>query len=190
MCIKIVADSGCDIFSLDNVPYSFAPLKISTAEREYIDNELADRDEMVDYLLSYKGKSGTACPSVGDWLETFGDSKEIICFTLTSALSGSYNSACVARDRYMEMYPERKVAVIDSLSAGPGIGILVKKLQQLAQMGISFDEAVTAIKSYHKNTKMVFMLKSLKNLAANGRVKASVAALASIIGSRIQESFF
>jgi len=182
MSIKIVADSGCDILQLANAPYSCAPLKIFTAEREYIDDKAADRDEMVEYLKTYKDKSGSSCPSVGEWLEAFGDSEEIICVTLTSGLSGSYNSACVAKDRYLEQYPNRKVAVVDSLSAGPGIGILVRKLEELADLGISFDDAVKAIKGYQKNTELVFMIKSLRNLAANGRVKQSVAMLASVLG--------
>lgn len=182
MSIKIVADSGCDILQLENAPYSCAPLKIFTAEREYTDDKTADRDEMVEYLQGYKDKSGSSCPSVGEWLEAFGDSEEIICLTLTSGLSGSYNSACVAKDRYLEQHPERRVAIVDSLSAGPGIGILVKKLEELVSLGISFDNAVKAIKGYQHKTELIFMIKSLKNLAANGRVKQSVAMLAAVLG--------
>ena len=95
--IRIAADSSCDILKLKWADFSSSPLKIRSDEREFTDTEDPDIKEMTDYFDKYKGKSHTACPSAGDWLASFGDADDVICITITSGLSGSYNSACAAK---------------------------------------------------------------------------------------------
>ena len=78
MKIKIVADSSANMHTLDGgVDFASAPLTIGTDEREFVDNAELDVLEMVDYLAKYKGKSGSACSGVGDWLDVFGDADEV-----------------------------------------------------------------------------------------------------------------
>ena len=84
-------------------------------EREFIDDDSLNADEMVAYLKSYSGKSSTACPGVNDWLISFGESENIFCITISSNLSGSFNSACLAASEYETQHPNRNVFVIDSL---------------------------------------------------------------------------
>lgn len=182
MSIKIVADSGSDILSLEQVPFSSVPLKIVAGDREFCDSADADVNEMVEYLKEYKGKSGSACPSADEWIDAFDNYDEVICVAMTSALSGSFNSARVAKDMYLEENPDKKVFVLDSLSAGPGMGIIVKKLEELVLVGKNFDEIVEEITEYNKKTNITFIIKSLNNLARNGRVKPTVAVLASVLG--------
>lgn len=182
MSIKIVADSSSDIVSFDLVPFASSPMKIVTDEREFTDVPSADAKEMTSFLKSYKGKSGSACPSVGDYIEAFGDAEEIICITITSALSGSYNSACVARDRYIEEHPDRKVFVFDSLSVGPQMELAIIKMAELSNQGKTFEEVVDGFIEYYKTTDFRFMLKSMTNLVNNGRVSKSSAVLASVLG--------
>lgn len=63
---KIVADSSSDMLNIKKVPFESAPLKVRTDEKEYIDDRNLDVENMVDELLKFSGKSGSACPSVGD----------------------------------------------------------------------------------------------------------------------------
>ena len=98
--LKIVSDSSSDLLKLDNADFDFSPMKILTDEREFVDDRNLDVNEMATYLENYKGKSRTSCTNPSDWLEAFGDADDIICVTITSALSGSYNSACVAKQIY------------------------------------------------------------------------------------------
>ena len=77
MSIKIVTDSSSDILTLNGVEFASAPLKIITADKEYVDDENLDVFEMVNDLHSYKGKSSTSCPKPNDWIKTFGDAEEI-----------------------------------------------------------------------------------------------------------------
>ena len=183
--IKIVADSSANLMALDQVAFDAAPLKIITAQREFVDNRDLDLDEMLDYFAGYKGKSQTSCPNTEDWLTAFGDAEEIYCVTITSGLSGSYNAACVARDLYEADFPGRRVYVIDSLSAGPELTLMVEKLQELIQAGKTFDEIQAIMPEYTSHTGLLFMLESLNNFAANGRVSPAVAKIAGVLGIRI-----
>ena len=180
--LKIVADSSADLLTLDGVDFAHTPMKIITAEREFIDDEKINADEMTDYLDSYKGKSQTSCPNPSDWLEAFGDADDIICITITSALSGSYNSACTAKKIYESEHTGKRVFVLDTLSAGPEITMIVKKLGEYVREGKKYEDICRDIKDYIKGTGLVFMLRSLKNFANNGRVSPIVAKLVGIAG--------
>ena len=182
--IKIVADSACDLYSLEAVPYSCVPLTVSTDERSFADTDTKTK-EMVDYLASYKGRSYSACPSADAWYEAFGDAKYVICVPITSKLSGSYNSARIAAEDYMEDHPDRRVYVIDSLSAGPGMRILIYKLKDYILECCSFDEIISKIEKYKDRTELGFCLASLKNFANNGRVSPAAAKISMALNLRI-----
>ena len=186
MHYKIVSDSGVNLRKMEaSVDFTTVPLKIRTDEREFVDDPVLDVSEMVAYLKDYKGKSGTACPSVSDWLDAFGDAERVFCFTITSTLSGSYNAACVAKADYEAEYPERSVFIVDSLSAGPEMQILMEKVAELIELGKEFEEICDEISAYKESTGLMFSLESLKNLANNGRVSPLVAGVAGALGIRI-----
>lgn len=183
--VKIVADSSANILNLINTPFAAAPLKIIAGDKEFVDDCALDADDMVKWFDSYKGKSKTSCPNSSDWIEAFGDADEVFCVTITSGLSGSYNAACVAKQMYEEMYTNRRVCVIDSLSAGPELVLIIEKLEEYIAIGLPFDAICEKIELYKKQTGLVFILQSLKNFAANGRVSPAVAKIAGVLGIRI-----
>ena len=185
MTYKIVADSSSDVLTLENVPFSSVPLTIRAGDQVYVDDESCDVAAMTEYLLSYKGKSSTACPSTQDWTDAFEDAENVFCVTLTSGLSGSYNSARVAAEEYMEAHPGRKVHVVDTLSAGPELRLVVEKLQELIIAGLPFEKIVEEIEVYHKRSFLVFSLQSLHNFVVNGRVSSAVGALVGLLGIRV-----
>ena len=185
MKYKIVADSSANLFDLSDIPFSYAPLKIITSEKEYVDTPELDLRMMTDDLLTVKGKTGTSCPNVHEWLEAFEGAENIFVVTITSNLSGSYAAAMQAKDEYMSTHPGTKVCVIDSLSAGPEMAMLVEKLRECILKDMSFEEIETAIREYLKQTHLLFSLQSLVNLARNGRVSPAVAKVAGILGIRV-----
>lgn len=186
MSVKIVADSSANMYTLEGVDFESAPLTIRTNEREFVDNASLDILEMVDYLSKYKGKSGSACPGVGDWLEVFGDADEIYCVTIISTLSGSYNAAMTAKAQYEEENPGKKVFVLDSYSAGPEPKLLIEKIRDLVLEEKDFETVCKEITEYkEKRSCLLFCLESLKNLANNGRTSHAVAALSSVVGIRV-----
>jgi len=182
---KIVADSAADLLSLENLPFSAAPLKIITANREYVDDKDLDVDEMVENLLSYKGKITSSCPNPADWIKAFGDAEHIFCVTITGTLSGSYNAAINAAAAYTEQYPERKVHVFDSLSTGPEMLMAAEKIRDLAQAGASFEEIVEQVEAYLSSCQLLFCLSSMLNLANNGRIPMAVAKVVGVLGIRM-----
>ena len=183
--IKIVADSSANLSALEGIEFSSAPLKINTANKEYVDNEQLDVEAMATELLSYKGRSTTSCPNSEDWLTAFGDAENIICITITAALSGAYNSALLAKRQYEETHPERKVFVLNTRSTGPEMKLIAEKIRELSSFGKDFEEICCEIEEYSKKTGLMFVLESLKNLANNGRVSPVVAKVAGILGIRI-----
>lgn len=183
--IKIVADSSADVLILDKVPFQSVPLKVITAEREYVDDETLDVEGMVYDLSHYKGRSSSSCPNAEEWLEAFGNADEVYCVAITATLSGSYNAACLAKAQYEEGHPERRVQVINSLSAGPELQLLVEKLEQLVVAEMPFDDVCAEMERYQAQTGLLFSLESMINFANNGRVNPLVAKAAGLLGIRV-----
>ena len=185
MKMRIIVDSCADLNTTVDRSIVSVPLTLRTAEREFVDDAVLDIKEMTDYLASYKGKSGSACPSSQDWVDAFGDAEEVYAIAITSNLSGSFNSLRIAKEQYEEEYPERKVCIIDSLSAGSELKLIVEKIQELKAEGKSFEEVSDAIVEYQKHTHLIFCLKSLTNLANNGRVNPAVAKIAGVLNIHV-----
>ena len=183
---KIVVDSSADLINFrTNIPFKSVPLRIISGEKEFVDNQNLDIKGMVEYLEYCKCKTSTACPSVQNFLDAFYGSKNIICVTITGTLSGSYNSACIARDEYMKEHPDSNIFVINSLSAGPELKLIVEKALELNSKRIEFQQMCDELKKYINTTGLVFSLECLNNLARNGRVNPVVAKAAGLLGIRI-----
>lgn len=186
MKVKIITDSASNLVSLEGVAFESVPLKIITDVKEYVDDSKLDVEMMVEDLSAYKGRSGTACPGVGEWLDAFEDCDMVFCVTIISRLSGSYNAAMTAKQQYEEENPGKRVFVLDSYSAGPEMKLHLEKLKELVLEGKDFETIFKEIVEYkEKKTALVFSLESLRNLANNGRVSQAVALIASIIGMRV-----
>ena len=184
MNYKIVSDSSSNILSMENPHFASVPMKVR-AEKEYIDNKELDLAGMVEDLRNHKGKSGSSCPNVGEWLEAFGDADVVFATTISKNLSGSYNAAKQAADTYMEENPGKKAFVFDSLAAGPQQAFVIDKVIELAEQGLDFDTIVEKVKAYHNHTHILFCLESMMNLARNGRVSMAVAKIAGMLGIRV-----
>ena len=182
---RIVSDSSADMLKLDGADFRSVPMSISTSERTFTDDELLNTGELLDYMEKYNGRSFTACPGTQAWLDAFEGADVIYVVTLTSALSGTYNSALVAADMYMEEHPGAKIHVFDSLTTGPEMRLIVEKIAEFDKAGKSFEDIVMLIEAYKKQTGIFFSFRSLHNLAQNGRVKKLAAAAVGVLGLRI-----
>ena len=107
--------------------------------------------------------------------------QRIFFVTITSGLSGSYNSACIAKGMYEAEHPDRRVFVIDSLSAGPELTLIVEKLEEMIGEGMPYEEICSCISDYQKKTGLLFILESLNHFAANGRVSPAVAKIVGVL---------
>ena len=185
MRIKIVADSSANLPSLQGVSYASVPLKLVTDQKEFVDDETLDCRGMMDYLSQYKGRSGSSCPNVGEWIEAFSDAEGIFTLAISRSMSGSHNSALQAKEVYEEEHPDRKVCCLDTLTTGPELVLFAEKIRELNDQGLEFHDIKAQMKAYMEKTHMMFMLSSVSNLAKNGRVNPLIAKAVGILNIRI-----
>ncbi len=172
---KIIADSSSNQYSFPGIPYDYASLQITVDDRNFVDAEGLDLEKMVDALEHTKKRSSTACPSTGDWLSKFEGADEIYAITISSKLSGSYESARIAEKEYLEEHPEAKIWVIDSRMTGPGMRMIMDKINELNDHGCSFEEIKAGVIKYLEKVKLCFLLASVNNLANAGRLNKLLA---------------
>ena len=187
MRFRIVSDSSSNILDLGCQSYTTVPLKI-VAEKEYVDDKNLDVAGMVADLREYKGKSGSSCPNVGEWLEAFEDAEEIFCVTISKNLSGSYNASIQAGQAYMDEHPGRKVFTFDSLAVGPEMAMIIDKIRACDEAGMSYADTITTVLEYHNHLHTLFCLESMMNRARNGRVSMAKAKIAGMMGIRVAGS--
>ena len=181
MNYKIVADSSSNLFKIEGANYSSVPLKVVTQEKEYIDNETCDIHEMIEDLKVVKGKTGTACPSAGEWLEAFEDADMVFGVAITSGLSGAYNSAMVAKSEFEDTYPDKKIHIFDTLSTGAEMQLIIYKLIECIERGMAFEEIVKEALAYRDRMNTYFVLETLDTLKKNGRLTGLSAFIATAL---------
>ena len=182
---KIVVDSSSNLSRMQGIDFACVPLKIITDEQEYVDAPETDAFAMAHALRSYKGKSSTSCPNVGDFLAAYEGADEIFVVTITGTLSGCNNAARMAAEEYQDNHPGARVFVLDSLSTGPEMCLLAWRMAALAATDAAFDEICQDAEAYSQHTHLLFSLESLNNLARNGRVKLTAAVVARALGIRV-----
>ena len=182
----IVSDTSCDLYSLEGgeevFDFSTIPFTIRIGDREYIDDENMSVDEMLTANENHAEMAQTSCPSPEDWREKFAPEGPALAFTISSALSGSYNSACTAKQMLQEEDPDKQIAVIDSRSTGPEVAMLVMKARELILEGKLFEQIVTALNREADRIHTVFALASYHNLIKAGRVNRLIGFIAGHLG--------
>ena len=166
MKTRIVVDSAASLYALDGVDFACVPLKVITDDAEYIDDGTMDAVGMAQALRTYKGKTSTSCPNVGDWLAAYEGADEVYAITITGTLSGSCNAAQLAAEDYMQENPGKRVFVLDSLSTGPEQQLLAEHIRDLLAQG-KVDRAKAWIRQQHVSpARMVMIGDTLHDLEA------------------------
>lgn len=183
---KIIVDSCADMTEEMKAFYKpvFVPFKMTLDGREYVDDENLDVEGFVKDFTDSKNAPKSACPSPAEYLNALEGADEYYIICLSKKLSGSHNSAMVAKQMFEEEKRPGRVAVIDSKSAACGETLLVTKLYELKEQGKSFDETVKELNKFVDNMTTLFVLESFANLIKNGRIpkwKGIVAATLHII---------
>ena len=179
--MRIITDSSANLTEVGGADFVSVPLTVMIGETPYADTPELRVHELLREMDAAKGPTGTACPSVGDWLDAFGEEDQIFAVTLTGALSGCYGAALIAADQYTEAHPGRRVDVMDSRTTGPELELLVERFAAAAGQGMPFVRACDWIRDYRRRTHLAFMLTSLDNFARNGRVSPAVAKLVTML---------
>ena len=185
---NIVSDSSCDLAglkpSVGDIGFETVPLKIIVGEKEFVDDENINIDELLYAMSKEKRASSSACPSPDDFFQSFIKAENTICVTMTGALSGTFNCANVAKEMVKEMYPEKNIHIIDSKSTAGTLVLLIRKAQKLIESELCFSDICTVLDSYNTEMELVFALGAYDNLIKTGRMNAITAAIATHLGIR------
>lgn len=181
--MKLLTCSGLDSNKDFREKYNLdiVPLKITIDEKEYIDDENLDTKELLKLMKQSEKSPNTACPSPNDFIEKFNEGATNIVVTISSKLSGTYNSAIMAKDIYESEHKNTNVEIIDSLSASAGGVPIIMKVQELYNKGLRDKELIAAVNEFVSSMKTFFVIDSLENLAKAGRMSLVVEKIASLL---------
>ncbi len=186
---KIVADSGCDYKELANPApdtlFEIVPLTVRIENQHFLDDAGLDIDQMMTVMYASSDAAGSACPSPQAYEAAYAGADNVIVLTLTGSLSGSYNSARVAKEMFLEEHPAVNIHLIDTLSAGGEMDLLVGEINRLIASGLDYAGVVSAISEYQKRTKLLFVLAKVNNLVKNGRLSKLVGAVVGLLNIRM-----
>ena len=202
----IAADSSCDLFphqvsakgagidpvaeqeveasgiSLPEIGFDTVPFVIRVGEVDFVDGDDLDTDEMLTAMESEREASSTACPSPGAFEELYARGDNVIAITISSHLSGCYESADIARRDVLERNPEKNLALLDSCATGPESALCIDMMIKWIREGLPFDEVVANAQAFLDETRTIFALNSFHNLVKNGRMPKIVGFLAGALG--------
>ena len=188
MAIKIVTDSSCDLginfIEENNIELIQLLLNL---DGEIIKDDLG---KSLGYREFYEKLRAGSMPSTSQiniytfeekFKELLDAGYEILYIGLSSPLSGTFNSANMARNNILEENPNAKIAVVDSISVSMGLGMLIKKAYEMINEGKMLEEIVQWIEENKNKVIHAILVDDLKHLKRGGRLSASSAAVGSIL---------
>ena len=186
MMWHLVSDTACDLYTLEGgegkMDFTTIPFSIRIGGKEYIDDERMDIPGMLEANETHSEMAQTACPSPEAWREKFSAPGPVIAFTISSALSGSYNSACTGRNMLLEEEPDKQIAIIDSKATGPEDAMLIWRARDLILEGKAFEEIEKDLNETAEKIHTSFALASYHNLIKSGRVSRLIGFIAGHLG--------
>lgn len=179
MKYKIVTDSSSNLKELKDINFSVVPLQINANGKVYTDTAELDITAMLNDI---ENSQFTLSTTTQAWLDAFEDADIIFGVTFTSHLSNSFETAREAKKIYEQNHPSKKVLIIDSLSAGPQVQLIISKLKELISLKKSYQEIRNTIMDYKQRTRLVFLSKELNYLPPYGRINPAIAKRATSLG--------
>ena len=186
MRYKIVVDSCCELPKelLEDPRFERVPLGLEVGDYQILDDENFNQAEFLQKVADYPYSPKSSCPSPERFMNAYNtEAEHVYVVTLSSHLSGSYNSAVLGMNLYHEQYGDKKIHVVDSESASCGETQIALKIMEMEEAGLSFEEIVEKAEAFRSDMHTYFILDNLETLRKNGRlsnVKAMVASTLNI----------
>ncbi len=171
MVRRLIADSCAD-FTPEKKAWTGVrqvPLTLTVGGEDVLDDESFCQKTFLEKMRKSPECPRSACPSPESYMREFEGADEIFVVTLSQHLSGSYQSAMLAKQMYEEEHPGVKIEVVDSWSASVGESIIVLKLRSLFEK-FNFEEIVKRITTFRNNAQTKFVLEDLDVFIKNGRL--------------------
>jgi DegV family protein with EDD domain len=182
---QVVTDSSCDLPKelLERHGITTVPLSVDIDGDVYREGLDMTPCEFYEKMARSSGLPKTSQPSPAVFAETFralSSAGPVLCVTLSSGLSGTYQSACLGRD-----LSGADVTVFDSLTGSLGLGLQVLKACELAENGCTTGEAVTSLSTYRSEMATLILLNTLENIVKGGRLSRFQGSLSKILDIRV-----
>lgn len=183
MSYRIVGDSCTDLpVELKNDEnIILVPLSMQIEDEVIIDDHTFDQAAFLKKMADSKECPKSSCPSPESYMNAFEGADDIYVITLSSKLSGSYNSAELAKKLYLEDHPNKNIAIFDSKSASVGQVLILFKIKELIEKGAKFAEVVEKVNEFRDNMQTKFVLETLDTLRKNGRLNNITAVICSAL---------
>ena len=180
MKYKIVVDSCCELQEeyRNDKRFQFIPLGLEVGDYQIMDDRDFNQAEFLAQVAVCPTCPKSSCPSPEKYMEAYRtEAENVFVITLSSHLSGSYNSAALGKNLYHEQYGEKNICIFDSESASSGETQYALKAMELQEKGLSFEDTVKELEAFREEMRTYFILDNLETLRKNGRltgVKAMV----------------
>ncbi len=184
--MQLIADSCSDISveELDRMEIEMVPLKITIDDRDYLDQFDISSTEVLDAISEGK-RPLTSQANPEDFTKVFQkyvDRKEpVLYIAFSSELSGTYQSAVIARDTILDDHPDADITIIDTKAASYGLGLIVERAHSYVESGLSKDEIISKVEKDVKDIRHFFTVDDLDYLAKGGRLSKGQAFLGGLL---------
>ncbi len=184
MSYKIIIDSCGEFIEKwkEDPRFESVPLTLNIGGETIIDDDSFDQISFIKKVAACPECPKSACPSPERYMKAYDcEADHVYAVTLSSELSGSYNSAVLGKNLFLEEKPEKKVHVFNSRSASVGETLIGMKIQECEEMGFSFEETVEKVEAYIEEQHTFFVLDDLETLRKNGRLSKVKSLVASAL---------
>ena len=184
MSYKIAIDSCGELLNewKDDERIESVPLTLMVGGESIIDDDTFDQKDFLKKVAACLECPKSACPSPERYMKAYEcEADHIYAVTLSSELSGSYNSAVLGKSLFLEDNPGKKIHVFNSKSASGGESLIAMKIVECEEKGLSFEEVIETVDKYIEEMSTFFVLENLETLRKNGRLSRVKALVASAL---------
>lgn len=187
MSYLILCDSCTDFTSEMEANPHFVriPLTLHVGEDDIIDDETFDQQAFLKKVAAYPECPKSSCPSPEKFMEYFEQADDIYIVTLSCHLSGSYNSAELAKKMYLDEHDSKNIHVFDSKSASAGQSLIALEIAKRADNNLCFEQIVAEINTFIDSMGTKFVLETLDMLRKNGRLSNVTAMLVNALNIKL-----
>ena len=184
MSYKIAIDSCGELLNewKDDERIESVPLTLMVGGESIIDDDTFDQKDFLKKVAACLECPKSACPSPERYMKAYEcEADHIYAVTLSSELSGSYNSAVLGKSLFLEDNPGKKIHVFNSRSASGGESLIAMKIVECEEKGLSFEKIIETVDKYIEEMSTFFVLENLETLRKNGRLSRVKALVASAL---------
>ncbi|MCM3733767.1 DegV family protein [Fictibacillus nanhaiensis] len=184
--IHIITDTGSDLPKqlLDEYDITMLPLVVQLNNEEYLDRSNIEPKQLYTHMKDGAVPKTSQVPPalIKETLSSFAkNGKQAIYITLSSGISGTYQTAVLMKNEVLEEYPDAQIEVFDSQAASLGYGLMVYEAAKESKEGKTFNEIMQTLQHYQKHLESIFTVDDLEYLLRGGRVSKTAAVMGALL---------